>query len=374
MRLPGAAGRRPRADLLADRRRERLPRGHELAAHRDAAMDARRPRPAGPSSRATWLAISGDPLPPLATLVDATLAGFGLMIALLAFFQAMVIGTISIVAPISATGVVIPIVAGLVRGDRPSAAQIAGIAAGVVGVALASRVPGERRRPGDESGLGLALVAALGGGVFFWLMAPASRHGVGLAGVPRAGDPGCGADDVVRASEARGCVPAFGGRTALLVVASALLAFVATAAYAVRDAARPARDRVGARLALSGGHRAARHPRARRAGARRPNGRRRRGARRRRAAVDRIAGYARDSGERNSSSVRPLSTERGCSATMSMPGRASSSRRLTSSHCGFSPARVRWSAKPPRSFSPCSTKTAWPRASASGQATRPPCS
>ena len=35
---------------------------------------------------------------------------------------------------------------------------------------------------------------------------------------------------------------------------------------------------------------------------------------------------------------------------------------------------VRCSANPPRSFSPCSTKTAWPRSSASGQATRPPCS
>ena len=37
------------------------------------------------------------------------------------------------------------------------------------------------------------------------------------------------------------------------------------------------------------------------------------------------------------------------------------SRRLISSHCGFSPGRVRCSANPPRSFSPCSTNTAWPR-------------
>jgi drug/metabolite transporter (DMT)-like permease len=178
-----------------------------------------------------WLAISGDPLPPLATLIDATLAGFGLMIALLAFFQAMVIGTISIVAPISATGVVIPIVAGLVRGDSPRAAQVAGIAAAVVGVALASRVPGERAGRAIESGLGLALVAALGGGVFFWLMAPASRHGVVWPVFLARAIPAAALMTVVRARGTR-LRPAFGGRTALVVVVSALLAFVATAAYA----------------------------------------------------------------------------------------------------------------------------------------------
>ena len=59
---------------------------------------------------------------------------------------------------------------------------------------------------------------------------------------------------------------------------------------------------------------------------------------------------------------------------MSEPGRASSSLRLTSSHCGFAPGRVRWRAKPPRSFSPCRTNTACPRSSASGHGTRPPCS
>jgi len=180
-----------------------------------------------------WVAVSRDPLPPFATLADATLAGFGLMIALLAFFQAMVIGTISIVAPISATGVVIPIIAGLVRGDRPSAAQIAGIAAAVAGVALASRVPGERAGVGaaTETGLGLALVAALGGGVFFWLMAPASRHGAVWPVFLARAIPAAALMLVLRARGTR-LRPAIGGRTALAVTASAVLAFVATAAYA----------------------------------------------------------------------------------------------------------------------------------------------
>src|SRR6476620_8723527 len=76
----------------------------------------------------------------------------------------------------------------------------------------------------------------------------------------------------------------------------------------------------------------------------------------------------------SSSSDLPLSADPCYSATTSEPTSACSSRLLISSHWGFSPGRVRCRAKPPRSFSPLSTKTAWPRSSASGQGTRPPCS
>jgi drug/metabolite transporter (DMT)-like permease len=123
------------------------------------------------------VAVTRDRLPPLASLAEAAGAGFSLTICLLAFFEAMVVGRMSIVAPISATGVAIPIAAGVVQGERPGALQIAGMVAALIGIVLASRVPREDARAGIEEGLGLALVAAAGGGVFFWLMAPASRHG-----------------------------------------------------------------------------------------------------------------------------------------------------------------------------------------------------
>jgi drug/metabolite transporter (DMT)-like permease len=178
-----------------------------------------------------WVAISGDPLPPFATLADATAAGFGLMVGLLAFFQAMVVGTISIVAPISATGVVIPIVAGLARGERPSAAQVAGIVAAIAGVALASREPGEHSTAAAQSGLGLALLAALGGGVFFWLMAPASRHGAAWPVFLARAIPAVALIAVLHLRH-RPLRPTLDRRTALAVLASALLAFIATAAYA----------------------------------------------------------------------------------------------------------------------------------------------
>jgi len=172
-----------------------------------------------------WVAISGDPLPPFATLADATAAGFGLMVGLLAFFQAMVVGTIS------ATGVVIPIAAGIARGERPSAAQAAGIVAAIAGVALASREPGQHSTATAESGLGLALVAALGGGVFFWLMAPASRHGAAWPVFLARAIPAVALVVVLRLRRTP-LRPALGRRTALTVLASALLAFAATAAYA----------------------------------------------------------------------------------------------------------------------------------------------
>jgi len=90
----------------------------------------------------------------------------------------MVVGTISIVAPISATGVVIPMAAGIARGERPGATQAIGVVAALAGIALTSRPPQIRASAPATSGLILACLAALGGGLSLWLIAPASRHSV----------------------------------------------------------------------------------------------------------------------------------------------------------------------------------------------------
>ncbi len=125
-----------------------------------------------------WVAITEGPLPNVATIAAAAGAGVGLMVGIAAFFQAMVVGTISIVAPISATGVVVPIAAGIIGGERPGVADVIGMAAAIAGIVLAARGPRKASSAPAESGLGLALVAALGQGLFFWLMAPASHGGV----------------------------------------------------------------------------------------------------------------------------------------------------------------------------------------------------
>ena len=93
-----------------------------------------------------------------------------LLLGLVSFYRALAIGTMSIVAPISATGVAIPVLAGLLSGERPAPVQLAGIALACAGVILASRDPATRdaaaRRAGRTAVL-LALVAAVGFGSFF---------------------------------------------------------------------------------------------------------------------------------------------------------------------------------------------------------------
>jgi uncharacterized membrane protein len=84
---------------------------------------------------------AGPERPSLAQLAPTALAGvFGLA----AFFHAFSIGTISIAAPIAATGVVIPVTIGQLGGDRVAPTQLAGIALVIAGVA-ASRSRSSRR-------------------------------------------------------------------------------------------------------------------------------------------------------------------------------------------------------------------------------------
>jgi drug/metabolite transporter (DMT)-like permease len=76
----------------------------------------------------------------------------------------------SVVAPISATGVAIPVLAGLLSGERPSALQVGGIALACGGVVLAARAaPSEdaAQRHAGRVAIGLALLAAVGFGTFF---------------------------------------------------------------------------------------------------------------------------------------------------------------------------------------------------------------
>jgi drug/metabolite transporter (DMT)-like permease len=99
-------------------------------------------------------------------------AGAGVLglVGLMALYRALAIGTMSVVAPISATGVAIPVLVGLLSGERPGPLQLAGMALACVGVVLAARVPPaadlEARRTGRTAVL-LALIAAVGFGSFF---------------------------------------------------------------------------------------------------------------------------------------------------------------------------------------------------------------
>jgi drug/metabolite transporter (DMT)-like permease len=124
----------------------------------------------GLTAIAIGIAIARPDAPPLADLWPAAAAGLAGAIALSAFYRALAIGTMSIVAPISATGAAVPVIVGIAGGDRPAALQLAGIVAAVVGVVLASRELEEPHPEGhvpERTSIALALVAALGFGTFF---------------------------------------------------------------------------------------------------------------------------------------------------------------------------------------------------------------
>jgi drug/metabolite transporter (DMT)-like permease len=129
-----------------------------------------------------FVAVTGHGAPSLTDLLPAAGAGLGGIFALMAFYRALAIGTMSIVAPISATGVAVPVIVGIAGGDRPAIVQAAGIAAATIGVVLAAREGGG---DGDarvsRASIALALVAAVGFGSFFVGMRASARHDIAWA-------------------------------------------------------------------------------------------------------------------------------------------------------------------------------------------------
>jgi drug/metabolite transporter (DMT)-like permease len=106
-----------------------------------------------------------------AQAAQAVGAGIAGVLGLGCFYRALAIGTMSVVAPISATGVALPVVVGLATGDRPSAAQALGLVAIVLGVVLASREQHAdvAAAQAGRTALMLALLSAVGFGGFFAL-------------------------------------------------------------------------------------------------------------------------------------------------------------------------------------------------------------
>ena len=95
------------------------------------------------------------------------------------FYKALAMGTMSLVAPVSALGAGVPMVFGIADGERPSTLALAGALIALTGAVLASRAPGHAPR----HGLGLAALAALAFGAFFVLIKPAADTSVLWAGL-----------------------------------------------------------------------------------------------------------------------------------------------------------------------------------------------
>ncbi|MFF9092663.1 EamA family transporter [Streptomyces sp. NPDC014802] len=100
-------------------------------------------------------------------------------VAMICFYQALARGPMGVVSPLASLSVVVPIGVGLVLGERPGLTQVAGAAVAVSGVVLAGG-PQRNGAPVQRQTIVLTLVAALGFGAVFALIAEASTTVTGL--------------------------------------------------------------------------------------------------------------------------------------------------------------------------------------------------
>ena len=132
---------------------------------------------AGFAAVLVWLALSAEAAPSGGAALSAVAAGVGGCLGLGALYRGMAVGAMGIVAPVSAVSAMIPFTVGVASGERPGVLQVAGILLALAGVALASREPAERGG-GRAAGVGLALVAALGFGLYFVFLDRAAEESV----------------------------------------------------------------------------------------------------------------------------------------------------------------------------------------------------
>lgn len=142
------------ADFLAGLRSRRLPLLTVLLVVQSAGL----------LSIGLVVAARGEGPPGLDPTVYAVLAGLAGAVGLAGLYRGLAIGSMSVVAPITATGVVVPVGFGLATGDDLGALQAVGVALAIAGVVLAAREP---VGPGSRvaAGAGIAAVAALAFGL-----------------------------------------------------------------------------------------------------------------------------------------------------------------------------------------------------------------
>jgi drug/metabolite transporter (DMT)-like permease len=109
----------------------------------------------------------------------AVAAGLIGPVAMICFYQALALGPMGVVSPLATLSVAVPVGVGLLMGERPGFWQVTGIAVAVTGVVLAGG-PQLRGAPVQRRAIVLTLVAALGFGSVFVLIASASTNVTGL--------------------------------------------------------------------------------------------------------------------------------------------------------------------------------------------------
>lgn len=121
--------------------------------------------------------VLGNPLPRDPALWWAIPAGLIGLISMFLLYKGLAVGTMAILAPISATGVIIPVIWGILCGDDLSGLQLLGIGSAILGSILATM---EKQRNQKNKhltkGIGFAVSAAVFIGLYLIFMDKAAAH------------------------------------------------------------------------------------------------------------------------------------------------------------------------------------------------------
>jgi uncharacterized membrane protein len=134
---------------------------------------------------AIYLIATRVPMTPIG-LSWGALAGVAGFVGLVLFYRALSAGAMTVVAPVTGvTSAAIPVVVGLVWGERPSGARLLGVGCALLAIALVSIAP---RPPGHRQVvswrlIGIALGSGVGFALFFILLAVAGDAAGGPAGL-----------------------------------------------------------------------------------------------------------------------------------------------------------------------------------------------
>lgn len=145
---------------------------------------------------AAVLPLLGTPVPPARDLVLGAVAGIAGGAGVTFLYHGLSVGRMGVVAPTTAVGSAsLPVVVGLALGERPGPLALLGVVVALVAVVAVSATPGGEGA--GRHGLGSAILAGIGLGVFFVVLS--------------------------RVSEGAGLWPLLAARTSIPVVAAAAL-------------------------------------------------------------------------------------------------------------------------------------------------------
>lgn len=115
--------------------------------------------------------ISGVPVPPITDFIWGGIAGVAGSTGLLAFYKAMGSGYMTVVAPVSAvTATAVPVVIGLMSGERPGILALCGIPVALIAIALVSDVLGPNHRRAPRSIIVMAFISGATFGSLFVIL------------------------------------------------------------------------------------------------------------------------------------------------------------------------------------------------------------